>query len=290
MPKLHLTSKDKALIVAIVVFLSVVTVTGWWLVGESTLSVTLILAAIVILVFVLEAYRRLEALQFTNLSRTHEIENSQRRYYEQVESLLFLYFTIKPEYPVPKTRGYPASPDFLRQIYDLIQDETPSLVVEASSGVSTLIAAYSLRHVGRGRVVSLEHDPKYAEITRSIISRHGLQAISTVVHAPLKEYDVNGQSWLWYDLTSLEREQRIDLLLVDGPPGSIQELARYPALPLLFGQLSEKATIVLDDGNRLDEKRIIEQWLREFDHLSSEFIPLEKGCYVIHRTKNPGSA
>jgi hypothetical protein len=68
--------------------------------------------------------------------------------------------------------------------------------------------------------------------------------------------------------------------------GSMQRLSRYPALPLLFRRLSEKVTIILNDGIREDEKKIVDLWLKEFDRLSCEFIPLEKGCYVIHRAQD----
>lgn len=286
MRKLHLTGKDKALIAGIGAFLLIVSTVGWRLIGEATLGVTLAFAAVVILVFALEVYRRLERVQFATLSSARTIERAQRRHYEQVESLLSLFFTIRPEYPLPKTRNVAASPDLLRQMYEAIQEERPRLVVEAGSGISTLIAAYSLKHLGQGRVISLEHDPQYAEITRNLILRHRLQDIATVVHAPLKKYDINGHTWLWYDLECLELDQAIDFLFIDGPPGSIQKLSRYPALPLLFGQLSEKVTIILDDGIREDEKKIVDLWLNEFDKLSCEFIPLEKGCYVIHRTQD----
>jgi len=286
MRKLHLTGKDKALIGGVAAVLLVVSTVGWRLIGEATLGVAVVFAAVVILVFVLEVYRRLERVQFATLSSARIIERAQRRHYEQVESLLSLFFTIRPEYPLPKTRDFAASPDLLRQIYEAIHEETPSLVVETGSGISTLIAAYSLKQLGQGRVISLEHDPQYAEITRNLISRHRLQDIATVVHAPLKKYDINGHSWLWYDLNCLELDQPIDFLVIDGPPGSMQRLSRYPALPLLFRRLSEKVTIILDDGIREDEKKIVDLWLKEFDRLSCEFIPLEKGCYVIHRTQD----
>jgi predicted O-methyltransferase YrrM len=286
-PKLHLTSKDKSLIVAGAVFLSAVAAAGWWFLGNAAVTLTVIVAAVVVLVVIVETYRRLANIQVANLARADTVENNQRLHYEQIESLLSLLFTIQPKYPLPKTRGFAASPDFLRQVYELIQDERPRLVVEAGSGASTLIAAFSLRQVGRGKVVSLEHDSEYVRATKSIIARHGLQDISTVLHAPLTEHDIRGRSWQWYDLTGLGVDEPVDLLLIDGPPGSIQKLARYPALPLLFSRLSDNATIILDDGSRTDEKETVELWLREFGQLSCEFVPLEKGCYVIHRTQHP---
>jgi hypothetical protein len=81
----------------------------------------------------------------------------------------------------------------------------------------------------------------------------------------------------------LKIDQPIDLLVVDGPPGNIQKQSRYPALPLFYRQLSDRSTIILDDGLREDEQRIVARWEREFDNLSIQFLSLEKGAYVIHK-------
>lgn len=44
----------------------------------------------------------------------------------------------------------------------MIADERPELIVDTGSGVSTLVAAYALQKLGRGKVVALEHDRAYA--------------------------------------------------------------------------------------------------------------------------------
>jgi hypothetical protein len=46
----------------------------------------------------------------------------------------------------------------------------------------------------------------------------------------------------------------IDLVLVDGPPGSIREMARYPALHVLESQLAPNAVVILDDADLPDDK------------------------------------
>ena len=76
-------------------------------------------------------------------------------------------------------------------------------------------------------------------------------------------------------------DQPIDLLVVDGPPGNIQSLSRYPALPLLYRHLSDRSIVILDDGHRDDEKKIVALWEKEFSNLSPEFLDLEKGAYII---------
>ena len=53
---------------------------------------------------------------------------------------------------------------------------------------------------------------------------------------------------------------KIDMLIVDGPPRITQELARYPAIPILHEYFSDRFTILLDDSKRDDEAIIIQKW------------------------------
>jgi predicted O-methyltransferase YrrM len=247
----------------------------------------LILAAMLILAVLGEGYRRLSQA----LSDTQRHQASQRQQdYRQLESFLSLLFTLQPRLPLPHTRGWATSPDFLTKITEVIFVEQPRLVLEASSGVSTLVIAYALQQVGQGKVVTLEHDAHYARMSQSLIAFHGLEERATIVHAPLKSFEHKEQKWLWYNIDGVEIEQPIDLLVIDGPPGDIQPLARYPALPLLYRHLNHQATILLDDGHREDEKQAVALWEQEFRQLSSEFLEMEKGIYVIRKNAPPEDA
>jgi predicted O-methyltransferase YrrM len=218
------------------------------------------------------------------LSKKHQEQKQQiDKAYRQIESLFSLFFTLNPALPFPDMRGYAASPDLLKKIIEIILTKKPSLVIEASSGISTLVIACCLKRLGKGKVVSLEHDAKYAAISKNFISFHNLEEIATIVYAPLKAFEINSQKWLWYNIDCFKIDQPIDILVVDGPPGNIQKLSRYPALPLLYGRLNRKSIIILDDGHREDEKKIVTLWEKEFSHISSEFLNLEKGAYVIYK-------
>jgi predicted O-methyltransferase YrrM len=202
---------------------------------------------------------------------------------EQIESLFSIFSILKPQLPLPTTRGWAASPDLLKEIISLTHRHKPQLVVEASSGVSTLIIAYCLKRLGTGKLISLEHESKFAQATQNNLSLHGLDDVATVIYAPLVEVEIKGAKWLWYDLTKVEIPEAIDLLIVDGPPGTTQKLARYPALPMLHEKLSKKAIVLLDDGARADEAKIVEQWMEELKMSHSEYLSLEKGAYLIHK-------
>jgi len=204
--------------------------------------------------------------------------------YRQVESLFSVYATLNVAQPLPPMRGWGVSPDFANLTMSLIHELKPSVIVEAGSGVSTLIAGYTLKKEGGGLTVSLDQDESYTEITRANVNRHGLGDFCSVRFAPLCKVMIDGQTWLWYDLKKLEDVKSIDMLIVDGPPGNIQRMARYPALPLLVDRLSDRAVIVLDDCFRHAEKEILARWLREFPGFTHQVVATEKVTVILRKS------
>ena len=66
---------------------------------------------------------------------------------------------------------------------------------------------------------------------------------------------------MWYSTSSLEDVKDIDVLLVDGPPGSTGAMARFPAYPLLREKLASSALILVDDVHRDDERSAVDMWV-----------------------------
>lgn len=205
--------------------------------------------------------------------------------YQQLEALISITSILPLRHPLPPMRGWAISPDFGVLLISEILKKKPRLVLELGSGVSTLLTAYCLEKAGRGRVISFDHDEKYCVQSRERIREHGLDDIAEIVHVPLREVQLNQQSWDWYDTARVDPGVKIDLLVVDGPPGQIQDLSRYPALPLLREYLSDDAVILLDDAGRPDEKIILDMWTREFPDFVHECIPAEKGAAVLRRAQ-----
>lgn len=201
--------------------------------------------------------------------------------YAQTEALQSLLWTLKPTAPLSSTRSWAASPDLLLEIANHVLREKPTDVVEASSGTSTLIIALCLQKLGGGRVIALEHDAVYAGKTAAAIRMHGLAEFATVVHAPLVRHTIGGGQHAWYDLSKVSLPERIDLLVVDGPPDTVQPLARYPAVPLLADRLASGARVLLDDGSRPDERTTAQRWAAECPGSELEFLPLEAGAWSL---------
>lgn len=172
---------------------------------------------------------------------------------------------------------------FGEKLIRLLLEERPGLVLECGSGTSTVLAAQCLNQIGSGRIVALEHLGKFAAATRQRLREGRLENIATVLETPLREWSLNGINMSWYNFKpAAHLHQQIDLLIVDGPPGNTGHLARYPALPILKEWLSPGGIILLDDGNRDDEREIAERWIKELN-TTSEFLPAGKGAWIIRK-------
>ena len=160
----------------------------------------------------------------------------------------------------------------------------PGTVVELGSGSSTLVIGLQLARTGSGHLWSLEHDPGYADSTRRDVAALGLGAVVSVLDAPLAPLMVNGETFTWYTVPAeVAALPRIDLLLVDGPPGSTdrQGIPRYPALPVFRAQLSPGGVVLADDAGRVAEQRMLERWAAEAPELSVESIATHHGLAIL---------
>lgn len=268
------SSNQIAVIIAVPVAILVISLAAYHFFGLPSLIVPPVLVALFL------AWSLVEFRHYVLRLFTRQTEES-RMMFAQLEALIGITRTLDPALPLPPTRGWSASPDLLREIMDHVINERPGVVVEASSGTSTLVIAYCLRRIGKGRLISLEHDPKYAARTRRALRSHDLQAHAEVIDAPLVKRSIGGNECLWYDTSALRLEEPIDLLVVDGPPDTISKYARYPAVPVLRERFRPGTTVLLDDGVRDDERITAERWAREFGASEMEYLPLEKGAWLL---------
>ncbi|PKO88940.1 MAG: class I SAM-dependent methyltransferase [Betaproteobacteria bacterium HGW-Betaproteobacteria-12] len=244
-----------------------------FMISIIALTSALTLAAVVVMYFKLSA-----AID----RRAKAILNATENQFRQIEALLAVYKESDITHALPPTRGWAASPDFLRNLSILIGEKKPRTVVECSSGTSTLVVAACLKRLGEGHVYSLENDPEFAEKTRAALIRSGLSSWATVLDAPLKQTILDGWQGNWYSTDNLPPDLNIDLLCIDGPPGIFQPLARYPALPIFAQQLSTPAYVIMDDSERDDEKTTICRWKESFKYIETHHVPeCEKGCTLL---------
>ena len=136
--------------------------------------------------------------------------------------------------PLPELGKYTISEDFATAMMVLILDNTPRVILELGSGISTVLASYCLEKIGSGRITSFDHLACYADQTTRLLKEHALEHVDVdVLFAPLRTYRIDNRCYDWYETEKFKPSGKIDMLIIDGPPRKTGKHARYPALPLL---------------------------------------------------------
>lgn len=143
-------------------------------------------------------------------------------------------------------------------------------IVELGSGTSTLILASVLPTLLEDAyVTSIEGEETYARHAQEMLRQHKLDRYANVSWVPYSLSDDR----VWFSKPELEQilcEKRVDILIVDAPPGSLQPRARQPAIPFFLPFLDESSVVMLHDASRPDESLIAKEWRRFF-----------RACYQI---------
>lgn len=182
----------------------------------------------------------------------------------------------------------PADEDFLLLIAQHILDKKPKNVVECGTGLSTIVIGrcleliHSEKELKHPSLLAMDHLHEYAERTLEWVKARKLIKYVKVSCFPLKGYPP------FYEYTF--DMPPIDMLVVDGPPGSVHPMSRYGA-KTLFKTLAPNATIFLDDLKRTGEIMVRDIWRFETRNFGFEFedILTNRGTCKItfKRTKKP---
>jgi predicted O-methyltransferase YrrM len=229
-------------------------------------------------IVLLHKIRAVHVATFKLLEDVAQIRRETDNAFAQVEGLLSLHRRLPLVDALPPLRGWAGSPDFLRLLADHVIEARPALIVECSSGASTIVLAAALRRTGAGKVISLEHDQAYAAQTRRLLQEQDLLSWANVVDAPLIPWpEFDGAKW--YSLQQMQiPPASIEMLVIDGPPDSTSPRARYPAMRALSPYLTAGCVVYLDDANRESEKRCAASWQAEGYATNLRSLPAEKGC------------
>lgn len=192
----------------------------------------------------------------------------QSEYYAQLLRLLDL------SAPIPSTRSWAASPDVLLTLLDLAKRSQPSHILDLGSGMSTLVLGKS---APQATIISIDNSAEFAGKTKKLLETHGVTNVDLRV-APLTPHHSGVD---WYDLSKFADISNIDLLFVDGPPGSKNPKARHPAIAECVGRLSPRAIVVIDDAVRDGEKDMAHEFAKVLPNHRLEFLSHEKGTAVL---------
>ena len=159
---------------------------------------------------------------------------------------------------LPNLGGWKADTYFLGHIVSAIEGLVPATVVELGCGASSLVIARTLERNGGGRLVSYDQDADFVPATSGWLASHGLDA--DIHHAPLRP-DISPWSSIWYELSHVPPQ--IDLLVIDGPPWTVNPLVRGRA-EQLFSRIPVGGRILLDDASRPGERVVAQRWRRDW--------------------------
>jgi len=196
------------------------------------------------------------------------------QHYRQGEFYSQLIHFLKLSAPIPSTRSWAASPDVLLTLFEIAQRTTPRVILDLGSGMSTLVLAKS---APQAKIISVDNSEEYAEKTRKLLAAHGITNVEIRV-APLTAHHSGVE---WYDTSVLGDISEIDLLFIDGPPGSKNNQARLPAVAECLKKLKANAVIVIDDAARDGERAMAEKFAQALPTHTLEFLPHEKGTAII---------
>jgi len=241
-------------------------------------SLVLVIAALAYLVRSIRALHRKENRNADRISKelstqTGRIKSELGNVYHQFEAVEQLLPLLKLSAPLPPSRGWAASPDFLLTLAHVTKRVKPRLTVELGSGISTLVLAKS----GAKRIVSLDHSVEFGTQTREMLLSHGVRGVDIRI----SELETYSRGYKWYAKATLKGLVKIDLLVIDGPPSSTNPDARYPALEHLVPLLSPKATVVLDDVYRDEERKLADAIAKALPNHVLTILSHEKGTAVI---------
>jgi predicted O-methyltransferase YrrM len=182
---------------------------------------------------------------------------------QEAEAMIQLHQLIAPRHPTSSMGGPAIDPKAMLHIVELVLQNKPDLIVECGSGTSTLWLAYALERAGHGRLITLEHSVAYAEPLREQLKRHDLETLVDFRVAPLENHVFGSESYEWYASSTISDIEGVQLLIIDGPPGTLAPMARYPAIPLLLPRLADSALVIFDDAERAGEIAIRKRWFEE---------------------------
>lgn len=163
--------------------------------------------------------------------------------------------------------GWAVGSKTAHKLIDHLNNTKPKRILDIGSGLTTILFA-EWANKNNAEVISLEHQHKYYIQTSNLLYKYNLQV-------DLRLCPLIKTKWGAFYKTDLPKE--IDFVLIDGPPGSI---GRQGTLYNIFPNLSFNCTVWLDDCDRRQEKKILEQWQRDLKVTVSDIEGLSRGKII----------
>jgi predicted O-methyltransferase YrrM len=159
----------------------------------------------------------------------------------------------------PSPGGWGLGADAMAYLLRELPHRRHATVVELGPGTSSVVLGRCLAGTS---FFGLEHDADYVASVRKTLDSHELDDYS-LIHAPLAPYERGCVKASWYDTAALVKlPDKIDVLIVDGPPNLAGKGNRAAAYWALEDRLDTGSLILVDDAHRGDERRMVEDWMK----------------------------
>lgn len=158
--------------------------------------------------------------------------------------------------------GWSGSNEYLAEcIGRSLRSSGPTL--ECGSGLSTLLLGIIAQARGDSHW-ALEHIPSWAAKVQGHIDKFGIDSVHLSTR-PLKDYG----EYCWYDVPLESMPKTFSLVICDGPPGETKG-GRYGMVPVMRQRLGPGCIILLDDGEREQERAVAKRWEAELQASSKQ--------------------
>ncbi|QPG06015.1 hypothetical protein IT774_01800 [Salinimonas marina] len=190
----------------------------------------------------------------------------------ELQKLTGLSDSLLPHSPYTMSAGN------LLQLASLMHDENFDLIIEFGSGISTLVAAGTVKAKSHStsKIVAFEQSEAILNKTHSLLGSNNLDEYVELYCTPLAttEYRLcEASSGTFYDcrqklneLSQSLTDKVLDILvIVDGPDVAPSDAdVRYAAFPLLLDCFKNHTlTFFLDDSKRNSEQEVLAGWKEE---------------------------
>lgn len=169
--------------------------------------------------------------------------------------------------------------NFAYILYRTLDEIKPRSILELGLGQSTKIINAYAKHFKKIKHHIVEHDSNWIDFFK----RNTDMSEMSNIHL-LKNYKKTYQKTklnAYQNFAKEFRNQKFDLIVIDGPVGVGQEYSRMDVLDILPESLDKQFVILLDDCDRIGEQRTIELIEEKFD---SDHINYHSSRYYQGRT------
>jgi hypothetical protein len=196
---------------------------------------------------------------------------------QEARDLWGLAHTMTDGRPWPPPGGWALGANAIAWLLREMHARESHTVVELGPGTSSVILGCN--NYLNLEMVGIEHDQRFVESVTKQLALNGLDTYR-LVHIPLKALRHEHRTVQWYDDQILDvLPERIEVLIVDGPPNWSGTKNRSPAWPMLQDRMPNGAIVLVDDTHRSDERQMVNQWVGQGNltmlHDGDTFVALE---------------